>query len=583
MQSADRNSTVTYTVTLLNPLPTDQTYTLSTTGLNGFGVSLAPSITVKAGQSVTTPLTVTVPAGATPGTQAFEVLAQTAAGARDSVEGQLAVQPQVDVLSQALHMTLTPTKAAAGQGDSAVYTLTLTNVGETTDTYNLAGSFPPGVAAAFSQTSITVPPGVSNSRQVTLTLTPAVGTAAGDDPFTVTATSTSDASVSATVHGTLTVLSNGVQVTLTPSTGAPGSTFQLKVTNTGTARDTFNLALGGPAALVAELATSQVTLAPGASQTVNVTTGAVSFAVQGPLTLTATATSQTNPAATSQATAAIDVPASTGLTADLSPGAQTLPAPGTTTFLLQVHNTGNSEDAYTASITGTSGPITATLIGLDGQPAQTVPVFRLPGLSTGAILVQTTATGLGQGNVHIQVHSLSNSNQAPTEATLTVSPPPSPPPPSSGSTAGAPVIDDDSVQPAVVRQVVADILFQWVLGQDPQAGLALAMGAALLSYGKAAQQSASQAAGLVRDELFLMNDLTLGYELALEGFWSAALLDAVLDLGVSLNSNPLYSTPAGSELGLWAGAAFLAAEADFGSQDSALLFAVALATPEDTE
>src|SRR5579875_1434759 len=430
VQTADRNSTVTYTVTLTNPLPTAQTYTLTTEGLDGFGVNLASSVTVAAGQSVTTPLTVTVPAGAIPGTQAFEVRTTTAAGASDSVEGQLTVQSQVDVPSLAVNMTMTPTKASAGQGDSAVYTLTLTNVGDATDTYTLSGSFPKGVTASFSQPTITVPPGASNFRDVTLILTPQVGTAIGDDPFTVTATSTSDSSITATANGTLTVLSNGVSVSLTPPSAAPGSTFQLKVTNTGQTTDTFNLALGGPAALVAKLATTQVTLAAGASQTVDIITGAVNFAVQGPLNLTATATSQTNPAATSQATAALMIPATTGLTANATPSVQIVPINGTTSFLVLANNTGNSEDAYTATITGTSGPISANLVDLNGSPTQNIPLFRLPGLSTGALLLQADLTGNKSGTVTVQVQSLTDPTRT-ASVTMTVNPvlPPPPPPP----------------------------------------------------------------------------------------------------------------------------------------------------------
>ena len=85
-----------------------------------------------------------------------------------------------------------------------------------------------------------------------------------------------------------------------------------------------------------------------------------------------------------------------------------LAKPGTTSYVLQVNNTGNTQDAYTATITGTSGPITANLIGLDGQPTQSIPIFYLPGLSTDALVVQTTSTGAGKGSIAIDVHSLSN-------------------------------------------------------------------------------------------------------------------------------------------------------------------------------
>ena len=67
-----------------------------------------------------------------------------------------------------------------------------------------------------------------------------------------------------------------------------------------------------------------------------------------------------------------------------------------------------------ATIMGTTGPVTASLMGLDGLPTQTIPIFYLPGLSTGAIVLQTSLSSLGQGTVTVQVSSLTQ----PTESAL---------------------------------------------------------------------------------------------------------------------------------------------------------------------
>ena len=142
-------------------------------------------------------------------------------------------------------MSLSPSSATAGQGTPAIYTVTVTNVGNATDTYNLAATgLPAGIKASFSPATITVPPGQSNFRDVTLTLTPAPGTAAADYPFTVTAVSTASSSATAMTEGTLTVVSNGVSVSLNPGSGAPGTTFQMTVTNTGTVADTYQPGAG---------------------------------------------------------------------------------------------------------------------------------------------------------------------------------------------------------------------------------------------------------------------------------------------------------------------------------------------------
>src|SRR5262249_10886159 len=50
----------------------------------------------------------------------------------------------------------------------------------------------------------------------------------------------------------------------------------------------------------------------------------------------------------------------------------------------------------------------ASLSELGGQPAQSIPTFRLPGLSTGAIPLTATLTAPGQGTVTVRVTSLTN-------------------------------------------------------------------------------------------------------------------------------------------------------------------------------
>ncbi len=423
-QTVDENTTADYTVALTNPLPTGETYDLSVAGLTGFTTSISSSVLVPAGQTVDVPLQVTVPAGAVAGTQVFEVDAQTDAGASDSVEGQLTVTSTIDL--PGVNLSLSPSSATAGQGTPATYTVTVTNVGTVTDTYNLAATgLPAGIQATFSPATITAPAGQSNFRDVTLTLTPAPGTAAADYPFTVTAVSTTGPSATAMAQGTLSVLANGVSVSLNPGSGAPGTTFQMTVTNTGTVADTYNLALAGPAAAVSTLAMSQVTLAPGASQMVSIITSAVNFADPGGLALSASATSQTNPAVQAAATATLSIPSTEGLTAQLNPSVQVLSVPGSSTFIVMVNNTGNSQDSYTATIMGTAGPVTATLMGLDGLPTQTIPTFILPGLSTGAIVLQTSLSSLGQGTVTVQVSSLTQTTES-ASVTATVKTGPTP-------------------------------------------------------------------------------------------------------------------------------------------------------------
>jgi len=151
--------------------------------------------------------------------------------------------PTVDLEALVVDVVLTPPQNTAGQGTAAVYTVIVTNAGDETDTYVLSGSFPAGFSGVFAKPTVTVPPGLSNFREVQLTLTPPLGASAGDRNFSVSATSITKAGVSDTAAGSVVVAQNGVDVDMSPSSGAPDSTFQMAVRNTGQVSDTCDLAL----------------------------------------------------------------------------------------------------------------------------------------------------------------------------------------------------------------------------------------------------------------------------------------------------------------------------------------------------
>ena len=335
------------------------------------------------------------------------------------MSGTLKLAGAADPEARGIVLALTPAQAAAGQGTPARFVVRLTNVGSVADSFALrVVDLPPGITAMFEQATVQVPPGASNFRDVTFLLTPAAGTTANSYPFRVMAASATKATITGEAAGTLAVLASGVAVTLDPPSGPPGTPLSLTVTNTGQAVDTFNLTLGGSAALVASLGVNQVTLEPGASRVVTITTGAVSFAVPGAMPLVAVATSRANPAILDSASANLAIAAGRGLAARLDPAVRVLAVPGTTSYLLMVQNTGNVEDAYEAVLMGTTGPVTASLRGLDGQATRTIPVFRLPGLSTGAILIDADLAALGRGTVTVQVRSLSDGRTASVTATV---------------------------------------------------------------------------------------------------------------------------------------------------------------------
>jgi uncharacterized membrane protein len=475
-QTAQPGGTATYDVRLENPTGAQVTYNLNVTGAPG-SVNVPFSVTVAANGTVDVPLTITPYAFASPGDNTFTVTAEYvqftsnfqgriadfkgSATAVLTVAGAPALQP--DAVAHGVVVALAPAQGVAGQGGAAHYVVRLTNTGSADDFYSLqVTGLPDGVFAQFSSSFVRVPAGASNFREVTLTLTNGQGTSPGVIPFQVVATAQSKTTVTGSAAGTLTVTSGGVSVSLSPGSGAPGAGFQVVVTNTGTVADTYTLALGGPAAAGAALGTTQITLAPGASQMVPIATGAVNFAVPGGLQLVAMATSQSDASIRGADTASLTVPTTQGLSAQFQTPVQVLSAPGTATFLLMVNNTGNGSDTYTATIVGSNGPIAASLVGLDGLPTQTIPTFVLPGLSSAAILLRANLSALGQGAVTVQVQSQGNpalvasatatlSAQAETGPTPTPTPSPTPTPTPTPTPAPTPGVVDGPVVTRFLR------------------------------------------------------------------------------------------------------------------------------------
>ncbi|MEW5800648.1 MAG: hypothetical protein AB1847_00955 [bacterium] len=399
---------VTYTLIVDNPTDTAVTYDLSLQGLPGNWVDLPSSVTVPASGRIELALAIISKAFAPEGEYGFVINASAPTGARASVYGDLTLQglPAIRYDSHGIVLGLDPDRAWAGQGTQAGFSVRLTNTGNVTESFALAGAFPAGFSYSFGQTTVEVPPGLDNYREVSLSLTPAADTGAGDYAFTVTASSiVQQQQVSDEASGIIAVLENGVNVTITPKSGLPPGIFQLDITNTGDVQDTFDLTLGGPAAPAASIGTQAVTLVPDQTAQATITLGQIDFAYQGTLNLTALASSRGNPLVQDSDTAAITIAPARGLAVNFDPNAIDLPAPGSTAFLLIIHNTGNTEEAYSAAITGAYGPVTASLTGLDSQPTQTIPVFRLPGLGTGALLLNADLTAAGEGRVTVTVRS----------------------------------------------------------------------------------------------------------------------------------------------------------------------------------
>lgn len=443
-----------FTLILENLLGSTETFTWEVNGLP-LQAPLAP-VTLAAGETKTIPLRLAVPKDALNGTYGFSVVVRGNAGAIDSVEAAVVVEgelsgggdppPTVSLDELAVDVALAPASATGGQSTAATFTVRVTNVGNEEDTYTLTGSFPSGFTGEFEEQQVTVLPGLGNYRDVELKVTPPAGASVSAHGFTVRAVSTHDTGVQDDAAGSINVVGQGVDVNITPSTGGPATTFQMTVKNTGQSQDTFDLQLGGPVGVAATLSASSVTLAPGASQTIPITLGSLTFALSGGLDLIGRATSRANTAVKDQDTAQVTIGASKGLSVSITPAVVELPTPGAAAFLVQVNNVGNGEDEYKAEIMGTTGPVTAALSGLNRQPTQMIESFRLPGLSIGGILLNSDLTAPGEGKITVKVTSADGAQTA--QAVATVRTP-------GGSANHPPVVEAGPNQTAKIGQTIS--------------------------------------------------------------------------------------------------------------------------------
>jgi len=130
---------------------------------------------------------------------------------------------------------------------------------------------------------------------------------------------------------------------------------------------------------------------------VAITTTAVNFAVSGALNLVGIAKSEKNSAVQASATASIQIPATTGMSAKLSPACRFCGC-REPRILVLVNNTGNSADSYTATVM--EPPARSQPSSWASRPANGKhPRFDLPGLGEGALLLETDLTKIEPGRL----------------------------------------------------------------------------------------------------------------------------------------------------------------------------------------
>ncbi|HLF26956.1 MAG TPA: PKD domain-containing protein [Anaerolineae bacterium] len=413
LAAASNDQVVTYTLTISNLESDARTYTLSTDGLSPNVVVLPGSVDVAAGQAVTVPLEVTVYADR--GLHPFSVTAnpQSAFSIQQSDDAILAV-----LGDRSVAVGLAPSQSTGGPGVPTLYHLTITNTGSLSDTYTFNVAAPEGWAYRLEANgapveAISLTPFVFNSAEVWLIVTPPADEAVGAYDFDVLVQSQNDPNAQAAVTGALDVSAYGMQVSILPehTTMNPtdAGTWQVRVTNTGSVADSYTLMAGGIVSGSAQFAPGVLSLAPGASGTVQLTSGAMDFALPQTYPFAVTAHSASNPTIQNYDTADITFSGYEAVAAALLPGDQTLTDTLQASFLMVITNTGNVDTVYRLSAPGSS-------------PAAQFEVDEvyIPAHMTAGVLLTVRAAGSGTYTVGASADSATSAAQDSATASLTI-------------------------------------------------------------------------------------------------------------------------------------------------------------------
>ncbi len=355
-----------YDVTLFNPGATTDVYTLTLSGLPDGWVTMPDKVTLAAGERQTLPLVLTVPHNAAISDYTFAVIATMSNGVTDQAQAIL----QVQAGEPGVHMALHPATATTIPGKPATYTVSITNTGSMSDTYDLVLPLPDGWTYQFQtstdepRSSIALPPFTFNDATLHLHVTPPAGASAATYPLDITATSRSHAATQASASGQV-IIAQGVVVAITPEQVTmqrdDTHTWDVQVTNTGAEADTFDLSIRGIMALNGQLSETSVTLEAGASTTVQFTAGAIAQALPGDYTFAVHAQSQSNEEVESYDQADVTFTGFSEVVVAASPVTVTIDSPGIASYLVVITNTGNLDDTYLLTANTPDGDIPLNL------------------------------------------------------------------------------------------------------------------------------------------------------------------------------------------------------------------------------
>jgi uncharacterized membrane protein len=160
--------------------------------------------------------------------------------------------------------------------------------------------------------------------------------------------------------------------------------------------DTFDLTATGLVGAAGTFTPDSVSLAPGASQTVQLATGSLGFVVSGTYDVTVLATSQADPAIQAGDQGTLTVTDYEGVTVSWYPATQTVTDTLEATYTLVITNAGNGLTSYELAFTvpGGSAQVGLAQVSVPAPGTAVLPVtVQVPGEGTYSIEGTVTSPG----------------------------------------------------------------------------------------------------------------------------------------------------------------------------------------------
>lgn len=371
--TTDVGETVPYTISVTNLHTETVSFNLTVAGDVDASFVGGSRLTVGAGATGTK----VVKIGGSVGLGSFAVSAETI----NSLNGKSQAFAAIDVQpTHLIEATVAADTVSVGAGGTAIFDLSVTNLGTLPDSYELSANiFDIGVgrftANGLRITNVEIQPSLFNTAQIDLLFdVPANITAGTYSGFVRVRSEQTEATIPLTVE----VLGAGVAVDVVDSRG---TTLDVTIENTGDSADSFTLSLAGALAPFATLSAASVSLDSGASTTLQLTVNADEIALADSYTIGVVAQSQNDARVMGADSAEIPFNPLEAVAIAWLPSEQTSWPNSPVTFLLTVTNTGRTAGFFNAS--------TTTRANLSGTFNR--PVVYLPPHTSATLIFRTTA------------------------------------------------------------------------------------------------------------------------------------------------------------------------------------------------